>query len=451
MHYLKFLILIIIWFDCFGCKTTDQNSSDQVIKELRVNNKVILNSDDEEVLLKGVNVGQWLLMEGFMSGSNGNMTQGDMKRKLFNSGQTPEEIELFFQKWRDNYITREDVDFIASIGFNAIRVPLHYELFLTDEQRKLRSDVVYFDGNEKLSKYNTYKESLRTWVSNNELATSEDLDGFKIIDDLISWCQPNDIYLILDMHAVPGTVGDNSPITDQLFSAKDFFNDVRNQSALNRIWDKISERYKDENTIAIYDLINEPHRLTESDMGILRNTFEGIINSIRDNNDNTMIIVQGGEFGNQYQKNGGANSLYPNDFSNNSNLVYSIHRYRLPNNLTESNPWNQQNHVAYFADAIKFQNQYNVPMFVGETGLDSDYDRLKDNFDTMEDLSFGYTLWSYKYHTDRNVNRSPAHLLGNNPWDDLSQWIDGSLFENIKFENTVINPEINYWIAVRPE
>tara|TARA_R110000868_G_scaffold259361_2_gene517147 strand:+ start:5646 stop:6959 length:1314 start_codon:yes stop_codon:yes gene_type:complete len=435
----------------FGCNTIDNGSLTQEMKELRADNKLIVNSDNEEVLLKGVNVGQWLIMEGFMSGSNGNMKQVDMKRKLFDSGLQPEAIEVLFQKWRDNFITEADVEFIASRGFNAIRVPLHYELFLTSAQRELRTDVAYTDGNAKLTKYNEYKASLKSWVDNNELAESKNLDGFKIIDDLISWSKPHGIYLILDMHAVPGTAGDNSPITDELYSSKDFFNDSRNPIALSRIWDRISERYKDENTIAMYDLINEPHRLNDSDMGILRNAFNVMIQNIRANNDNTLIIIQGGEFGNQYKTNGGSNSLFPSDFTDNSNLVYNIHRYRLPNNKTESNPWNQQNHVAYFADAIAFQNQYNVPMFVGETGLDTDYARLAGNFDTMEELKFGYTLWSLKYHTDENVFRAPAYILGNDPWDDLTQWTDGTLFENIRMENSVINPRGEFWQALVPD
>lgn len=442
--------LILIFVLIIGCKTADQGSTDQDVKALKTENRLIVNSDGDEILLKGVNVGQWLIMEGFMSGSNGNMRQIDMKRKLFDAGQSPEKIEVLFQKWRDNFITSEDIDFIASIGYNTIRVPLHYELFLTSDQRKSRTNVAYLDETEKEAAYNTYKNNLKTWADNNELAVSENLDGFKIIDDLIRWSKPHGIYLILDMHVVPGTVGDNSPITDELFTAKDFFADAKNQLALNRIWDKISERYKDENTIAMYDLINEPHRLNEIEMGVLRNAFNGMIQNIRANNDNTIILIQGGEFGNQYRRNGGSNSLFPQDFADSSNLVYNIHRYRLPNNTTESNPWNQQDHVAYFADAIEFQNTYNVPMFVGETGLDTDYARLAGNYDMMEELNFGYTLWSLKYHTDDNINRAPAHILGDDPWDDLTQWTDGSLFEHIRFENCVINPRAEFWQAVTP-
>ena len=92
------LTLLLISLMIFGCNTIDNGSLTQEMKELRADNKLIVNSDNEEVLLKGVNVGQWLIMEGFMSGSNGNMKQVDMKRKLFDSGLQPEAIEVLFQK-----------------------------------------------------------------------------------------------------------------------------------------------------------------------------------------------------------------------------------------------------------------------------------------------------------------------------------------------------------------
>src|SRR5690554_2867186 len=322
------------------------------LKTLSADGKMIITSDNEEVIMRGVNLGQWLVMEGFMSGTNGNMSQVDMKRKLYDSGMSRSQIENYFKQWRDNFITKKDIDFIASKGFNCVRLPLHYDLFLTSAQRQIRHDVVYA-GTDKETKYTTYKNNLQDWVNNNTLAVDNDLDGFQIIDNLVSWCKANGIYIILDMHVVPGTAGDKPNITDQLHTALDFFEDSKNRMALYRIWDKISERYKDESTICLYDLINEPHKLNETQMGRLRNTYNQIINDIRSNGDNTLICIQGTELGNHYKL--GNHSLFPGDFDNATNLVYNIHRYRLPNNTWEPNKWGHQHHTAYFADAIAFQ------------------------------------------------------------------------------------------------
>lgn len=467
-----FLVKNTVCILCILISLSCNESSSQIIPEpepeissgLRTMGKKIVNSQGEEILLKGVNVGQWLVMEGFMSGSNGGMTQSAMKRKLHASGKSRLQIEGYFDAYRANFITLADINFIASKGYNCIRVPLHYELFLTDAQREKRLDVIYANSSEKEAAYNRYKNHLKNWVDTNMLATSEDVDGFAVIDDLVSWCKSNDIYLILDMHVVPGTVGDNVPITDEMmedfeFGGRDYFYDSKNREALHRIWDKISERYRNENTICMYDLINEPHHrpsgplvdLTASEMATLRDSYNTMINAIRANNDKTMILLQGGDFGNDYLSSGV--SIYPSDLNDRSNIVYNFHRYRANNSKTAVS--DDKDNISLFGSGVNFSKTHNVPLFCGETGLDDDYNRLAENYKTMNELGFGWTLWTFKTHTDRNdpqykSNRILLDVGGNNIWDDLEQWENGALFNNIKFENCELNPIPAFWEAVDP-
>lgn len=464
-----FSLLLIVNSACSSSSPQEIKVTPPVIvpptnSNLKANGTKIVTATNLEVLLRGVNIGQWLVMEGFMSGSNGNMSQSAMKRKLYAAGKKRQEIETYFKQYRDNFITKEDIDFIASKGFNCIRLPLHYELFLTAEQRDKRLDVVYSDGTAKETAYTNYKNSLQSWVTNNTLATSSTIDGFQIIDNLVSWCKAKNIYIILDMHAVTGTVGDNTPITDELmegfsYGGRDFFYDSKNREVLYRIWDKISEKYKDENTICMYDLINEPHNvtatqlidLTTSEMTQLKSSYNTLINTIRANNDQKLILLQGGDYGNDYLSSGV--SIYPSDFDNKTNLVYSFHRYRKDNSKTSVN--SDTDNLSLFGSAVAFRNTHNVPLFCGETGLDNDYVRLSENFSVMKDLGISWTLWTYKTHTDRNdpnytSNRVLLDVGGNNIWDDLTQWSNGSLFENIKYANCSKNPETAFWNAIDP-
>ena len=464
-----FFLLLIINSACSGSSPQESTVTPPVIvpptnSNLKANGTKIVTAANVEVLLRGVNLGQWLVMEGFMSGSNGNMSQSAMKRKLYAAGKTRQEIETYFKQYRDNFITKEDIDFIASKGFNCIRLPLHYELFLTAEQRDKRLDVIYSDGSAKETAYTNYKNSLQSSVTNNTLATSSTIDGFQIIDNLVSWCKVNNIYIILDMHAVPGTVGDNTPITDEMmdgfsYGGRDFFYDSQNREALYRIWDKISERYKDESTICMYDLINEPHNkpsgtlvdLTTTEMTQLKNSYTTLINTIRANNDQKLIMLQGGDYGNDYLSSG--ISIYPADFSNRSNLVYNFHRYRGDNSKTAIN--SDTDNLSLFGSAVAFRTTHNVPLFCGETGLDDDYVRLAANYSAMKDLGIGWTLWTYKTHTDRNdplytSNRVLLDVGGNTIWDDLTQWSNGTLFENIKYANCSKNPQAAFWTAIDP-
>jgi len=45
----------------------------------------------------------------------------------------PEGSEAFWHKYRENYIAHEDIALLHRAGFNAIRVPLHYSLFESDD------------------------------------------------------------------------------------------------------------------------------------------------------------------------------------------------------------------------------------------------------------------------------------------------------------------------------
>ena len=82
----------------------------------------------------------------------------------------PDFTAEFWKAFKDNYITREDVQFIKNTGANTIRLPFHYKLF-TDE------DFMGLTANQ---------------------------DGFARVDSVVEWCREADLYLILDMHDAPG-------------------------------------------------------------------------------------------------------------------------------------------------------------------------------------------------------------------------------------------------------
>src|SRR6266849_9073877 len=94
--------------------------------------KELASPDGKPLLLKGINLGNWLLPEGYM-----------FKFKTTNSPRLiqaaiselvgEDEARRFWKNYRDNYITREDIHFIKQSGFNSVRVPFSYRLFVSDE------------------------------------------------------------------------------------------------------------------------------------------------------------------------------------------------------------------------------------------------------------------------------------------------------------------------------
>src|ERR1044072_2823982 len=111
------------------------------LSRLSANGSKIVNTAGQEVILKGVGLGGWLLQEGYMikPSFSGGGTQWSIKKRLYDQGQSDAAVEAFYQSWRDNFITKADMSYLASLGFNCVRLPMHYELFLNNSQRAVRS------------------------------------------------------------------------------------------------------------------------------------------------------------------------------------------------------------------------------------------------------------------------------------------------------------------------
>lgn len=140
---------------------------------LKANGKNIVNEKGENVLLRGIGLGGWMLQEGYMLKLTGQGQQHKIKARLV-SLVGEENTNKFYEAWLNNHTTRADIDSLRHWGFNSVRLPLHYELFT------LAADKEPVNGSQ-------------TWLDK----------GFKLTDSLLSWCKANQLYLILDLHAAP--------------------------------------------------------------------------------------------------------------------------------------------------------------------------------------------------------------------------------------------------------
>src|SRR5437879_8547097 len=125
--------------------------------------KQIVDATNKPLFLRATNLGNWLVPEGYMWLFEGGPQSPGEIRSLVLELLGPEGSAVFWEKYRENYITREDIAFLHRAGFNAIRVPLHYSLFENDGA-----------------------------------------EGFKLLDRLIGWSRSERLYVILDLHAAPG-------------------------------------------------------------------------------------------------------------------------------------------------------------------------------------------------------------------------------------------------------
>ncbi|WP_421873050.1 carbohydrate-binding protein [Marinoscillum sp.] len=388
--------------------------------------QIVNASTGQPVILRAVGLGNWALQEGYMLNPQGCTgcpgTQWQMKLQYLNEGQSMAQVEAFYQQWRDNFITKADIDYIASLGFNSVRLPMHYELFLTDAQRAVRNSVIT-DINYA---HDTYKNSLQTWYNNDQLFNDPNLEGFQIIDKLLDWCEANDMYVMLDLHAAPGGQGSDKNIAD-IFHENNLWQFPVFQDVTDRLWDRISERYLNEPRIAFYELINEPNNVPGGGQAI-HALSQRLITTIRNNGDNHMIMVHGNGWGNNYDY------MEPWTFSPNWGLVYSAHRYWIDpadDWVADPNP----NQINKMANLIAFRDNNNVPVWVGETG-ENNNSWLRQNIEKLDNAGIGWCHWTYKRH-DVGQNAALMRIGGNYPTDGASAM--STVLEMIKFENCIPN------------
>ena len=207
-------------------------------------------------------------------------------------------------------------------------------------------------------------EGENTWLSK----------GFTIIDELLQWCEENEVYLILDLHAAPGGQGANAAISDYNSDLPSLWESDLNKNKTIALWKKLAERYKDEEWIGGYDLLNEVNWEMENDNEELLNLYKDITTEIRAVDNNHIIFIEGNGFANDF------NGLTP---PWDDNMVYSFHKY-WSENTTESIQW-----------VLDIREENNVPLWMGEAGENSNV-WFTDAIELFETNDIGWSWWPMK-------------------------------------------------------
>src|SRR5215207_5880249 len=94
--------------------------------------KQFVGPDGRPLFLKGINLGNWLLPEGYMFKFK-TASSPRLIERVVNQLVGPDEARKFWRAYRDRYITLEDIRFIKHAGFNSVRVPFKYRLFVSED------------------------------------------------------------------------------------------------------------------------------------------------------------------------------------------------------------------------------------------------------------------------------------------------------------------------------
>lgn len=282
-----------------------------------------------------------------------------------------------------------------------------------------------------------------TWIEgdcNNELA--KDLNAYydwlnmslDFLDNVLLECEKNGILIIIDLHSAPGGRTTKGFTENRMFLEKEY------QEEFIEVWKIIAGRYKNNDTVWAYDLVNEPIDDTTSiDCFDWNRLAWETSKQIREIDPHTVIIIEPAQGGSPE----GFLKLYPLDIPN---IIYSVHMYS-PFSFTHQGIYGLNTGIQYpgeidglFWDKEKlclilqpvrdFQLKYNVHIIIGEFSAiriapdNSSCRYISDAIDIFEEYE-----WDWIYHAFREWHGWSVEHTSES--DDLDPSITPTCRENL--------------------
>jgi aryl-phospho-beta-D-glucosidase BglC (GH1 family) len=294
----------------------------------------LIDGTGHALMLRGTNLGNWLVREGYMFHFEGGPQSAREIEALTNELLGPEDAAKFWQQYLDRYITRDDIQFLQRAGFNSIRVPIHYKYFQSDDD-----------------------------------------EGFKLLDRVIEWSREAGLYIILDMHAAPG--GQTGTNIDDSFGYPWLYDSPAAQQQLIDTWKRIARHYRDSETVLGYDLLNEPiphFPELQKYNSQLEPLYKRMVAAIRVLDNNHVIILGGARWDTNFK-------VFGPPFD--KNVMYNFHKYWMKPEQSE------------IQEYVDFRDKYHVPIWMSESGENTD-EWITQFRELLEKNQIGWAFWPYK-------------------------------------------------------
>jgi len=332
---------------------------------LKVEGPYIVDESGKKVFLRGVCFGGWLNMENFITGYPG--AESNL-RQAIKDELGEERYQIFFKSLLDSFITEGDFKFLSEIGATAVRIPFNYR---------------HFEDDMNPGKFNP--------------------NGFYYLDRAVEWGKKYNIYIILDLHAVPGWQN-RGWHSDNPYGITLLWENRHYQERVKNLWIYIAEHYKDEPYIAGYNLLNEPDA---PNMEILNRLYREWTYAIRSVDKRHIIFIEGNRYSQVFE---GLDEPFDD------NLVYSSHNYTIATHRARKYPGYVGNVYAdknwmekIFLERNSWILERKRPSWVGEFGAlfdgpidaptNADMARLmalRDQLEVFNKYEQHWTIWTYK-------------------------------------------------------
>jgi endoglucanase len=301
----------------------------------------IINAQSQPVVLRGFNLGGWMNMENFITGYPANE---EAQRQATRDMLGEETYAYFFDRFLEYFFGRDDAQYIASLGLNLLRLPINY--------RHFESDMEPF----------VIKE-----------------EGFKHLDRVINLCAEQQIYTIIDLHALPGYQNQDWHSDNPTHKAF-FWQHKHFQDRVVHLWGAIATRYKDHPWVAGYNPINEPADPSEAQ---IEPFYRRLYQAIRAIDPNHILFLEGNRYSLDFH-------MFKEPLPN---VVYTTHDYA--QTLLEKSALEQA-----FLQKTSYMRETGTPIWVGEFGsAQADpkrYPVLRDQLEIYDRYQASWSIWTFK-------------------------------------------------------
>ena len=321
----------------------------------------LVDAQGERFAVKGINLGNWLVPEGYMFRFARKRAPSEIA-EVIEALVGPEEAARFWAAFREDYVTQADIRFIKAAGFNTVRVPLHWRLFVEPGAAE--------DGS----------------------ADTFEGQGWTLLDRLVGWCRDAGLRVIVDLHAAPG--GQTGVNHDDGTGFPLTFYVPRYRALTVAMWKAIAARYRDEPAVLGYDLLNEPISPYSDEAYLnprLEPLYREIVAAIRSVDAHHVVLLAGGQWSTSF-------AMFGRPFD--ANAVYTYHKF-----------WAKPTRDA-LQSYLNFSKSWNVPILIGETGeMNNQWNaRFRE---LHERFGIGWVFWPYKssrYRNRRGLDRETGRL-----------------------------------------
>ena len=337
---------------------------------LHTEGEQIMNASGDVVVLRGTNFGGWGILEDWFCPFTDPSGEENVYQTIVSRfGQ--DAAHALFQTYRANWITEQDYQNVKEMGMNVIRLPIWYR--------------------------NLQRDDNGTWYRDEQ----GNID-FSELDGVVSMCRKYGLYLILDLHGLPGYQNDYDHCGKS--KSMSLFDDTpegaRYREVTLEFWTELAKHYAGEPTIAMYDLMNEPLGTNITRDKSFKQTFwdfsDALYRAIRAVDSRHIITMEAIW---------DPSAIAGPDVYGWENIVYQEHLYDVMN-------------LSYLHKVNEIKRaKYNAPFYIGEfypRGISS-FDYL---FSIFNHRALSWTTWTYK-GAGNGADNSPWFLYGSSSLEKI--------------------------------